>query len=499
MKKIKKMFYYLNPKNVFCDITYYGSTVSTKSYLSFLLLCYVGVIIFGIVFKLKLPYILILAAVATLMMPITYTLQYKNIYEQKKFNTVTSYMEQMLYSFKRHKKILTALYDTRVMFDVKENRSIREAIDLAIDKIEKGEYGYNIYNEALSEIEKAFPCKRVKKMHNLFIKMEESGGDVHSSIDILLIDKTLWMDSIFNLVSEKKKIKVNVTIAIALSFLISVLSIYMIPNKFGIVQQTASQVATTITTIINMIIWCYVQIKLSGNLLTVDKNAPYESMKRSLNYIKSYNKKRGRIFVIFGILLILVSAYAYITKIIPMFLAIVCVIFSIIVMTQPSRKYKICKKRVSKEVEKVFPEWLLSLALQLQTDNVYVSISKTLLDAPEILKEPLVELQEKLEETPGDIKPFVEFLKEYNIVEIEAAMKMIYSLSEFGTDDAQEQIKNIVERNTKMMNKAEENKIQDELAGITFTMLLPMISGTCKILTDLVLLMGYVLSSLSGI
>ena len=76
-------------------------------------------------------------------------------------------------------------------------------------------------------------------------------------------------------------------------------------------------------------------------------------------------------------------------------------------------------------------------------------------------------------------------------------MKMLYSMAEFGAEDAQVQIKTLVERNTKMMDKAEKIRMEDELAGITFSMLLPMISGALKLVTDLALVMVYVLSQLN--
>ena len=45
---------------------------------------------------------------------------------------------------------------------------------------------------------------------------------------------------------DKKKVKVNVTIAIGLSFVITAISLYMIPQTFGIVEMMPSQLSTTI-------------------------------------------------------------------------------------------------------------------------------------------------------------------------------------------------------------------------------------------------------------
>ena len=47
------------------------------------------------------------------------------------------------------------------------------------------------------------------------------------------------------------------------------------------------------------------------------------------------------------------------------------------------------------------------------------------------------------------------------------------------------------------MDKAERMRMEDHLAGITFAMLLPMITGVIVMLTDLVLVMGFVLSQVN--
>ena len=45
------------------------------------------------------------------------------------------------------------------------------------------------------------------------------------------------------------------------------------------------------------------------------------------------------------------------------------------------------------------------------------------------------------------MEPYVNFLKDYQIADISTAMKMLFSLSEQGSDDAQGQIHTLVERN----------------------------------------------------
>ena len=171
------------------------------------------------------------------------------------------------------------------------------------------------------------------------------------------------------------------------------------------------------------------------------------------------------------------------------------IVFGIIVGTQPKRMYKSYRKKLRKEVEKAFPDWLLGVSLQLQTDNVQVSIMKSIPSAPELLQEELIKLQENLEKHPDALEPYLDFFKILHISEVSSAMKMLYGLSAFGSEDSQEQIKALVNRNTMIMDRAEKMRMEDELAGVTFSMLAPMITGTLKMVVDLALVMTYVLST----
>lgn len=103
-------------------------------------------------------------------------------------------------------------------------------------------------------------------------------------------------------------------------------------------------------------------------------------------------------------------------------------------LTQEKRKYKHARKRVLREVEKQFPEWLMNLSLQLQTDNVHVSLKKTIPDAPFILKQDLTRLVEEIEQQPNALQPYLRFMREFQIPDVLSAMKILYSMAEFGIE-----------------------------------------------------------------
>ena len=162
-------------------------------------------------------------------------------------------------------------------------------------------------------------------------------------------------------------------------------------------------------------------------------------------------------------------------------------------------KYKHARKRVLREVEKQFPEWLMNLSLQLQTDNVHVSLKKTIPDAPFILKQDLTRLVEEIEQQPNALQPYLRFMREFQIPDVLSAMKILYSMAEFGIGDMGGQIDALVQRNTVMMDRAERLKEEDMMAGVGFLVLLPMITGVVKMLADLVLVILGILSVVNTI
>lgn len=494
MQKKKHIFYYLNPKNFNNEIHRYNADISNWQFIKFLLATYAGLIIFMIIFKLHIPYMAVILGIVTLFLPSIFLLNLRTNYEIKRFESVNAYLEQLLYSFRRKPKVLTALQDTVLLFQEEENEELRKVIEQAIEHIQNPEGNGDVYEEAFAIIEKDFGCKRMKKIHSFLRQVENAGGNIEESVEILLLDRNLWVDRITGLIMDKKKVNVNVTIAIGLSFVITAISLYMIPESFGIVDTKPSQISTMVVFLLNGLIWYIVQRALSGSLLAADRDTPFEDLKQAYDVVMHDGiAKKKKTFMIAGFMIIAAGgAMTFLTN--PMF-GLPIAAFGVVLATQPKRMYKKSRKKLRKEVQKAFPDWLLGVSLQLQTDNVHVSIMKSIPSAPELLQEELINLQDNLEKHPDTLDPYLMFFKPLQISEVSSAMKMLYGLSAFGAEDSQEQIKALVNRNTVIMDHAEKLRMEDELAGVTFAMLAPMITGTIKMVVDLGLVMTYVLST----
>lgn len=98
-------------------------------------------------------------------------------------------------------------------------------------------------------------------------------------------------------------------------------------------------------------------------------------------------------------------------------------------MRQAKRElgYGIAKRKVTRALQKVFPQWLLEVSLLLQSENVQVAIMESYEEAPLLLKPELRQLIQDLQQKPTDMEPYLAFLQTYALPEVQSSMKMLYS------------------------------------------------------------------------
>ncbi len=491
------MISYFKPGYAKREVHRLGYRFSLKKYLSYLLGLSGGIAALAYVFRLKAPWIILVCAVTCCFVPGIFITVYRDMYEQKRFEDITAYMEQILYSFKRRAKILTALEDTLVLFKKGESR-LYDAIAEAVEYIQNADADGHLYRKAFGFIEKEYGCARLYKIHDFLIEAEEVGGDFGTSADILLHDRKLWIDRVYELQREKKNVKVKITIGIGLSFLICAMTVFMLPKEFAITENVISQAVTTLTILLNLLIWYIAQKKLSKSLILSEEGMEYEEVRRQYEYVmhgkQDRDRRRG---MLASAMLIPFMVFSGLKG--NMMAAGLIGVFAVLIGTQPARKYRVSLKHLTRAVEKAFPQWLLSMSLKLQTDNVHVSLAKSVQGAPVVLREELGGLLEGIEREPDSVEPYLGFMHPVQLPDITSAMKVLYSMAEFGASDIGSQIGPLVERNAALTDKAERLRAEDEIAGIGFLILLPMITGVIKMLADLALVVIYILSAVNTV
>lgn len=476
------------------EINGYGFSYSIKDYTKTLLIMFAALFAAGLFYQLKIPYLCILALVALLIMPQIIATQFRYIYEQQRFTDVVSYMEYMMYEFKKKPKILYALKAAEDSC----TGNIKKRIKKSIEYIENGVYKENLYKEAFYFIEEGYSCERLGVLHQFLMKIEAEGGNYQESLNIILDDVKSWTERTYEFQKEKAGIKSKVMITIMLSLVMCAILAKTNESVISIVDSKVYQCVTTGLIASLMFLYMIVQKKLSGSWLVSD-SVPRKRMFQQYAIaiagdVKTMRKKNIPnviIFIACGCLLFFgansIPALANFKN-----MGLILWGLAIFYFIKPASDIKAAKKNTIKELNKEFPGWFRNLAINLQKETVQVSIKKSLKDAPLVLKPALIGLIKELDDDPVTMKPYIHFLSSFELPDISSAMKMLYSLNEAGQDEVVQQINTLVARNNALLEKSERLKNADSIATTGFLVVIPMGLALVKMIVDMgLILIGF--------
>ncbi|MCI8881684.1 MAG: hypothetical protein HFH43_01315 [Lachnospiraceae bacterium] len=490
------MFYLFHPEDLQKQIDSYGYSFSMGKYMLFLLTATAGAAGCGILFSLRWYFtvLVILACVANL--PFLVLDGYKQMYEHKRFLDVSDYMEQILYSFRSSQKIVSALKDTWTLF---ETGQMHRTIGEAVAYIERGKYQWDLYSEALGLIEQEYPASRLPAIHEFLRTVESNGGSCTSAIDLLLQDKAVWADNVLLLQEDKKAARIRVVFSLAVTMVLAVVfhSVYRsMPEQYTIVGHPVTQIATVLYLLSNVLIFRKANKEIAASWIMQENREEEKKLVGYYHMVMEFDGKAERKkSLAFGGIFWAAGAVAGILG--HPFGALAAAGVGGILMNQHKMGYRVAYDKVVKELNRVFPSWLMEMALLMQGNNVQVSIEKTIDHAPAILKEELQELSDSLKRKPDAIEPYLGFLKTFQLSSVQSSMKMLYSISESGSGDAQAQIQILVQRNSKMLDKAEKLSNEKSLAGISSIFYLPQVTVSFQTMVNMVVFMIVFLQQLT--
>lgn len=420
-------------------------------------ICIIAIVV-GIAFayKLELPIVIAIGVITTLLMPMLYKEEKKKSYYKKKFEDLISYMEQMCYSFKKSGKIRPSLIDAQKISDGEMKEIIEEVIVNIDSKMNE-----DIYEQALKILEEEYYCKRLISLHEFIIKIEKQGGEFEEYINIILSDIKEWSDRTELFRRNIDRIRRNVLISIGATLLTCGFMAYLIPKEYSFTGNIVYQISSMIIILIMLVIYIFVYKKLNIDWLKEESFLNPEMVDKYYDLImKSQNEK---------------------------------------IKFMDKLSINKVKKRMRREISKVFPDWLRQVALNLQQQTVQSSIENSYDDAPYILKRPIRHLLIDFEEYPIGIEPYDNFLQELDMPEIQSSLKMFYCINELSKEETYKQTNAIIDRNNKMLKQAEEMKNKDRI-GLAGTLSAgPMMVGVVKIIIDMVLMILVFTSALGNV
>ncbi len=490
--KRKNGLRFLRYRNLSYELVKYGYEYTPKKALLVYGVIVLIAAIFGLLYKLKLPYIAAIGVIGVIFSPVIILQTMKGRYHTAMFSMANNYMDQFLYSFKRTGTILNSLVESAIIF---EEGIFHQVLEKAIEHIQYATDSEDPEREALDIVEEFFHCERIDVIHSFVISAQRRGGDTSGSIDLLSKNRSMWAERISNLQKEFQVVKRNIMIALFATLLICILPLYLLGGNLDISSIPLCQISAVILIGICMLIYVKADKKLCRNW--IGKEADNTGIGKKYIQVKNYDevkeaKHSQKIAIIPALLFI--GAFFYLKNLAVLVAGAVVVLFLIY---QHKIGYHLAKKKVAREIEKQFPNWLIEVALLLQTDNVQMAIRKSMDSAPEVLLYPLEELVSELEEDPNAASPYHRFLKEYRNPEVQSAMKILYALSSGNAGDASQQIEELLERNNAMMDKSEKLEQEDKIAGMRVYIVLPSLLASVKLMVDMALLLVVFLEKLT--
>ncbi len=491
MKK-KSGIKYLRYRNLTQELAKYGYEYTPKKALFAYGMIVLMAAIFGLLYKLEQPYIAAIGIIGVVFSPMVILQTMKGRYHTTMFSLANNYMEQFLYSFKRNGTVLNALLETATIFD---EGIFHEALERAIVHIQYTTDSEDPEREALDIVGEFFHCERIDAIHSFVIGAQRRGGDAGGSILLLAKNRAMWAERVMNLQKEFQIVKRNIMIALVATMLICILPLYLLGGDLDISSIPLCQISAVVLIGICMLIYVKADKKLCRSW--IEKEVDSTGMGKKYLQVRDYDeakeaKSSQRMAIIPVILFI--GAFIYFKNIAVLVTGVVVVLFF---LNQHKIGHSLAMKKVAREIEKQFPNWLMEVALLLQTDNVQMAIRKSMDSAPEVLVYALEDLIDQLEEDPNAIEPYHRFLKEYRNPDVQSAMKMLYALSSGNAGDVTKQVEELIDRNNAMMDKAEKLEQEDKIAGMKVYILLPSLLASFKLMVDMALLLVVFLQNLT--
>ena len=430
----------MRPKLLWDELKRYGYVFSVKRSILMYGMAVAFALLCGKFFRLERMYLLILCLWCACLFPFFLRNLYRNRYGQRQFVEINNYMEQFLYSFQKSGKILVTLKDVEKLF---ANGMMHTRIQEAIAYIEDTYDEDHVEKKALAMIEREYPIHHVAMIHRFALQVEEKGGEYGEAIRLMLDARRMWADRSYELLKEKKRKRTQILISVLVSLLLCSVFVYVAERvSLSITGFTIVKVVTLLTLLLDIWIFYVADRKLS--MESMDEIYDEKELLRQYEKVKRSEEKQ-----------------------------------------HAELGTRIAKKNVSRALQKMFPQWLLEVSLLLQSENVQVAIMESYDEAPVLMKPALRELIQKLQLRPTDMEPYLEFLQEYALPEIQSSMKMLYALSEGTGGNANNQISDIIRRNQLLLDQAQKMKNEDALGGLYALFLAPQLTGGAKMLVDM--------------
>lgn len=401
--------------------------------------------------------------------------------EQRRFQDVSLYIDTLLYSFLKEKKIMRAFEDVKsTLEDGRMKEVVSEALEHMLVTFDETE----VLVDSMKIVEREYNCSRIVNIHEFMAHSEYYGGDITESAKILLKDKSAWEKRIQQSIHERQMMFRQVILSVVVSLIICGIILYLPIMNMDISSNPIVQVLSVIVVVLDDFIILAGQRYLAVDYLRLDMLTDDKKYAKKLIEYKEYSpKKERRLSIALAVVPLAVSVYLLFTN--RKWAAAVGFAIALVMANQHSIGHSLMKKNIVTQVKCAFPKWLMDIALLIQSENVQVAIAKSKEHLPGVLKDEVASLIERLDIEPESSTPYHRFLDYLRLPEINAAMGMLYAISIGSSENSGSQIDELISKNLEMLDIADTQRLKDKTSGMYLLFLAPVVTASFKMIADM--------------
>lgn len=175
-----------------------------------------------------------------------------------------------------------------------------------------------------------------------------------------------------------------------------------------------------------------------------------------------------------GLIIVGVGIMAFIVNQ-PMVVWIGLCLLAVIIVKWPELRLKTKYRKQCNQLKVEFPIWLRQLQILLQHNTVVQSLKLSYSHAPQLFKIALNDLVVELEKTPQELTLYTSFLDEYQSIEVQRAMKLLYRYNAIGSEDATRQLSRLIQATTKWLRDQRASTQSTTISIVGWWGMLPLI------------------------
>lgn len=480
-------------KNIKTEINKYGFKYSTKDFVVEAILIMIVIFVIAYLSRLKMEYILILILITLFLIPFMIKAWFYQAYSIKRFEMLSDYLSNIIPIFTQKTKIRFTLGELFTL----TNGAMKKAIKKAIEYLDNTNNDPDLFENALKLIEKEFPNSRVKSVHKIMLSVEASNSISFSSVcENMYIDIENWLKRVFTFQKELKNRKIKLLVLCAATLFMNCIFVYIyVSNEYfnGFTKSLVYQISTLVFIVTILLTMTIVLTKLNGEWLIEDLNySKDEKLKEDYIIFQKGKKKLNVLDIVLFLISVGLSVYVYLNF--GFKLAILPFMLGMIIIFNKSYRFKKIYKKISRSLTIEFPIWLREISLTLNNLTVLNAIENSQNNASYPLRCEIRSFLEKAKKDPTSIKPYSEFLDQFDLEDARSSLKVLYAISNVSKDEIKDRVSNLIDRNQQMLDKAERLKNDDSIGAIEAIGYLPIVFFSIEMLVSMFAMFAYMMA-----